>query len=239
MSDGTRTLLGQWLLQAAARALERNERDAVLGDLTETGTSAWRGIIEVLGLVVRREIALLNDWRPWIAAFGVALPGSLLLMGVSLSVSCTYQRLMGGAVSVVCPPTGHEGFLLLACQAFLLLIWAWTAGFFVGSVSRRTLWMSVALCLSPCLRCLSKFPGPSLSGLCLLLFLPPAILGVRYALRTMQMRPGRALALAMCATVLMIYTWDNRALWILHWTLILPAWFIALRARSAVRDAGA
>lgn len=239
MSDGTRTLLGQWLLQTAARALERNERDAVLGDLAETGASAWRGLSEVLGLVVRREIAVLNDWRPWIAAFGVALPGSLLLMGVSLSVSCTYQRLTGGAVLGVCPPTGHEGFLLLACQAFLLLIWAWTAGFFVGSVSRRTLWMSMALCLSPCLRCLSRFHGPSLSEFCLLLFLPPAILGVRYALRTMQMRPGTALALAVSATVLMIYTWDNRALWILNWTLILPAWFIALRARSAVRDAGA
>jgi len=239
MLDGPRTLLTQWLLQAAARLLERHEREAVLGDLTETGASAWRGMSEVLGLVVRREIALWYDWRPWIAAFGVALPGSLLLMGVSLSVSCTFQRLTGQAVFGVCAPTGHQGVLLLTCQAFLLLIWAWTAGFFVGSVSRRTLWMSVALCLSPCLRCLSRFHDPSMSGLCLLLFLPPAILGVRYALRTMRMRSGTALALAMSATVLMIYTWGNSASWILNWALILPAWYIAIRARSAVCDAGA
>jgi hypothetical protein len=125
---GTRTLLAHSLLQAAARLLERHERDAVLGDLTETGASAWQGLSGVLGLVIRREIALWYDWRPWIAAFGVALPGSFLLMGVSLSVSCTYQRLTGGTVSGVCAPTGPEGFLLLTCQALLLLTCARNSG---------------------------------------------------------------------------------------------------------------
>lgn len=239
MAHGTRTLLAQWLLQAAARLLERHERDAVLGDLTETGASAWRGLTEVLGLVVRREIALWYDWRPWIAAFGVALPGSLMLMGVSLSVSCTYLRLTGTAVWGVCAPTGHEGFLLLGCQVLLLLAWAWTSGFFVGSVSRQTLWASVAGCLSPCLLCLARFPWSCVSGLCLLLFLPPAILGVRYGLRKMRLKPGAALTLALSATALMIYTWNNSALWVLNWSLILPAWCIAFLARSARRGAGA
>ncbi|HEY6923409.1 MAG TPA: hypothetical protein VI653_08070 [Steroidobacteraceae bacterium] len=239
MSDGTRTFVGQWLLQATARLLERHERDAVLGDLMETGASPWQGISEILGLVIRREIALWYDWRPWIAAFGVALPGSFLLMGVSLSVSCTYLRLTGTAVSGVCAPTGPEGFLLLACQALLLLIWAWTSGFFVGSVSRRTLWVSVAVCVSPCLFCLARFPLSCVSGLCLLLFLPPAMLGVRYGLRKMRMSPGAALTVAMSATALMIYTWNNSALWILHWALILPAWASAILARSSDRGAGA
>jgi hypothetical protein len=239
MSDGKRTLLAPWLLQIAARPLERNERDAVLGDLAETGTSAWRGMREVLGLVARREIALWYDWRPWLAAFGVALPGSLLLMGVSLSVSCTWQRLSGAAVFGVCAPTGREGYLLLACQVLLLLTWAWTSGFFVGSVSRRTLWVSVAVSLTQCLFCLFRFHGSSVSGLCLLLFLPPAILGARYALRKVRMQSGMALALATAATALMIYTWGNSALWYLNWALILPAWIIAILARSAGRDAGA
>src|SRR5690348_9673694 len=153
MADGKRTSLAPRLLEMAARRLERSERDAVLGDLTETGTNTWRGMREVLGLVARRELALWYDWRPWLAAFGVALPGSFLLMGVSLSVSCTYLRLTGAAVVGVCAPTGHEGFLLPACQVLLLLTWAWTSGFFVGSVSRRTLWVTVAACLSPCLYC--------------------------------------------------------------------------------------
>jgi hypothetical protein len=239
MSDGKRTLLAPWLPEVAARLLERNERDAVLGDLTETGAGAWRSVREILGLVARREIALWCDWRPWLAAFGVALPGSFLLMGVSLSVSCTYLRLTGTAVSGVCAPTGHGGFLLLGCQFLLLLTWAWTSGFLVGSVSRRTLWASVALCLSPCLFCLARFPWSRVSGLCLLLFLPPAILGVRFALRKMRLRSGTALTLALSATALMLYTWGNSALWILNWALIFPAWFIALRTRSAVRGAGA
>jgi len=239
MADGKPTSLASRLLEVAARRLERSERDAVLGDLVESGTSAWRGMREVLGLVARRELALWYDWRPWLAAFGVALPGSFLLMGVSLSVSCTYLRLTGAAVGGVCAPTGHEGFLLPACQVLLLLAWAWTSGFFVGSVSRRTLWVTVAACLSPCLYCLSEFPWSRVSGLCLLLFLPPAMLGVRQALRKMRMRPTTALALALSATALMVYTWGNSALWILNWALILPAWFIAILARSAARGAGA
>jgi len=239
MPEGMQTLLAKWLLRTAAQLLERQERDAVLGDLTETGAGTWRSLCEVLGLATRRELALWCDWRPWLAAFGVALPGSLLLMGTSLSVSCTYQRLTGAAVFGVCAPTGREGFLLLGCQALLLLIWAWSSGLFVGVVSRRTLWVSAALCLSPCLYCLSRFHHSSVSALCLFLFLPPAILGARHALRKARMRPRAVLALAMGATALMIFAWGNSALWYLHWTLILPAWFMATLGRRAGRDAAA
>ena len=42
------------LLEVAARLLERDEREAVLGDVQETGEGAWRGLLDVLGLVVRR-----------------------------------------------------------------------------------------------------------------------------------------------------------------------------------------
>src|SRR5260370_28185090 len=51
--------------------------------------------------------------------------------------------------------------------------------FVVGSMSRRTLWASAALCCSPCLFCLARFRIGSLSRLCLLLFLPRAILELR------------------------------------------------------------
>ena len=85
--------MARWLLKIAAALLGRDEREAVLGDLAETGAGAWRSLGEVLGLIARQQIALWNSWRPWLATFGVALPGSLLLMGVSLSVSCTYERL--------------------------------------------------------------------------------------------------------------------------------------------------
>jgi hypothetical protein len=218
------------LTDVTALLLEHDERDAVLGDLTEAGTSAWRSLLEVSGLVARRQLAFWYSWRPWLAAFGVSLPGSLLLMGASLAVSCTYQRLTGANVFGVCAPTGHEGTLLLLCHILLLFTWAWTGGFVVGSVSRRTLWVSVALCLSPCIFCLSRFHHSSVSALCLLLFLPPAILGVRYGLRMTRIRPGMAVALATVATVLMICAWGNQALSTLNWALIVPAWYIAAAA---------
>ena len=78
------------LIEIAARLLEREEREAVLGDLVESRESAWDGLFGVLGLVLRRQAMLWRSWRPWLAGFGVALPSSFLLMGVSLSVSWSY-----------------------------------------------------------------------------------------------------------------------------------------------------
>jgi len=222
----------QSLLALSARLLESDEREAVLGDLAEVGHGAWRSAGEVLGLVMRRQVLLWTGWRPWLAALGVALPGTLLLMGASLSISCTYERLTRGQMFGACAPTGHEGPLLLACHIALLLIWAWTSGFVVGSVSRATLWVSVAVCLSPCLYCLSKFHESSVSAACLYLFLPPAILGARQGLRMIRIRPGVALAVAGLATALMVCAWGNGALFSLNWALIFPAWFIALLAWS-------
>src|SRR5579885_3526481 len=107
------TSIGQLLLERVARLLESEERDAVLGDLLEAGEGAARGLIEILGLFIRRQAALWQDWRPWLAAFGVALPATLLLMGVSLSVTCTYQRLAEHKLCSACAPTGQEGVRLL------------------------------------------------------------------------------------------------------------------------------
>jgi hypothetical protein len=73
-------------VEVAARLLEGDEREAVLGDLREADESGLRGVLDVFGLAVRRQLTLWKDWRPWLASFGMALPGSLLLMGYSISV---------------------------------------------------------------------------------------------------------------------------------------------------------
>ncbi len=83
---------------AATRLLERDEREAVQGDLAEAGENGWRGLIDVLGLVLRRHANHWRNWRPWLSAFGLALPGSLLLMGFSLSVSRAYQQCVDSTV---------------------------------------------------------------------------------------------------------------------------------------------
>jgi hypothetical protein len=216
------------LVEAAAQLLGRDEREVVLGDLLEAGENVWRGLIDVLGLVVRRQAGLWKSWRPWVAGFGLALPGSLLLMGSSISVSWKFQRLMSARGAVE-----GAGFLWLICNALLLIGWAWTGGFVVGSLSRRTVWVSIAACFSPCLFCLTRFRETSLSRLCLLLFLVPAIWGVRRGLRSARIRLGSAVVLAVAITVLMIPTWHGKGAWIFNCALVWPTWYMVMTARRS------
>ena len=51
-----------WLIERVTRLLEPDEREAVLGDLAEGESSGLRGLLEVLGLVLCRQVARW-DWR--------------------------------------------------------------------------------------------------------------------------------------------------------------------------------
>src|SRR5580658_7360526 len=94
-------------VELASRLLEHDEREAVLGDLLEANQSAGQGLLDVFGLVLRRQAGLWKDFRPWLAGFVVALPSSYLLTYVSVSVSCTFQRLVNHKVYDKWWPTGQ------------------------------------------------------------------------------------------------------------------------------------
>jgi hypothetical protein len=208
------------LVEVAARMLAPCERQAVVGDLTEAGESSWRGVAGVFGLVIRRQTELWKSWRPWVAAFGVAVPFSFLLMGFSLSVSSTYRHFVDlGA-----------GFWLLTSHVFLLIAWSWTGGFVVGSLSRRTLWVSIAAACLPCLFCLARFRESPLPRICLLLFLAPAILGLYRGLRVIRIKLHWATILAVGITMAMISI--GRITWVLVW----PVWYMVATARKTGRE---
>ena len=226
------------LVEVAARLLERGEREAVLGDLLETGEGVWRGLLDVFGLVIRRQLLHWKNWQPWLAVFGLALPGSLLLMGVSVSVSSMYQRLVDQRILIGSPHPVREGFLQLLCRGLVLIGCSWACGFVMGSISRRTLWVSIASSCFPCLFCLVRFREPSLSRLCLFLFLVPAIWGVRQALRLIRINLALAIFLAIAITTLMILPSNSRGLWALNWSLVWPAWYIVATAQGAGRKVG-
>src|SRR5580698_7173045 len=177
------------LVDFVSHLLEPHEREVVLGDLEEGGESAPQSVLAILGLVIRREAALWTSWRPWLAAFGLALPFSFLLMGFSLSVSRAYQQYFGLATGFNVGP----GFAVLLCNVLLLAGWAWTGGFVVGSISRRTLWVSAALSFAPCMFCVERFRVESLSRLCLLLFLPAALWGARRGLQLAYIKRSSAI----------------------------------------------
>jgi hypothetical protein len=238
------------LVELAARPLDRDERDAVLGDSLEAGDSSFRALSGVLGFVVRRQLLLWKSWRPWLAAFGFAVPCTWLLMTVSLSVTCTSERLLGLNIGHWAP-TGHEGFLLLLCHIFLLVAWSWSSGFAIGSLSPRTLWTNAALFLllayylhhmyivaAPVEAMHGAVAGGfpfhgsllSLAPLAPFLFVLPAVWGVRQGMREVQLRLIPALLLAATITVLMASAWINNALWVYNWQLLCPALYLAATA---------
>jgi hypothetical protein len=219
------------LVDLVSRLLPPDEREVVQGDLLEGGESAWQSVLAVVGLVGRREAALWRNWRPWLAAFGLAVPSSFLLMGFSLSVSRAYQQLMGGPILHATGVTVRPGLALFLCNVLLLLAWSWTGGFVVGSVSRRTVWVSAVLSFAPCVFCLERFRVESLSRLCLVLFLPVALWGARRGLQIARIKRSSAIALAIAVTALTIPTWSSAGAWLPNWALSWPAWFLVATAR--------
>ena len=222
------------LLNLTARMLEPREREVVLGDLAEAQTGLLQSVSQVLDLGIRRHAALWADWRPWLTGPGLTLPGSFLLMGVSLSLSqACVQVADSGAM-----PAG--GLTWLFTQLCLLLGWSWTSGFVVGSLSRRTLWASIALCCWPCFVCLSKFHLESLSPVCLLWFLIPAGLGVRQGMRGNRISRAVAFGIAFALTLAMVGTWHGNAQrwwsppgWLVDALMSWPALYLVGRAMKS------
>jgi hypothetical protein len=226
--------IGWSLVETTAQLLEGDRREAVLGDLLEAGESAWQALLGILSLVLRLNVAEWKSWRPWLAAFGVSLPASLLLMGASLSVSQGAQRFISRGFEATAL---GKALPLLLCQALLLTGWSWTGGYVVGRLSRRTIWISAVLSCSPCLFCLARFHVPSLSRFCLLLFLLPAIWGVRQGLRRTRIRLSSMLVFTLTLMLLMVASstsggqrWWTPRTWILDAILIWPACYLVAMA---------
>jgi hypothetical protein len=233
-----------WILvESVARFLPAEEREPVLGDMAEANETAWQAFRGLVDFAVRRHAELWKSWRPWLAGFGVALPNSFLLMGASMSVSWSYMRLLCPELLAQASLSKPSAIGVLLWQALLLIGWAWTAGFVVGSVSRRTLWASTLLCYSPCLLCLSQFRGASLPKTCLLLFLLPAFWGAHRGFRIARIKFSSALAIALALTLMIVPTWSSPWLQklspqnvLLNWALSIPAWYLAITAWKRERE---
>ncbi|MCU1321821.1 MAG: hypothetical protein JWM43_1470 [Acidobacteriaceae bacterium] len=218
------------LLQAVSSLLAPCEREAVLGDLTELGSNNWRSIADVLDLYFRRRIVLWKSWRPWLAAFGLAIPLSLTLMGLSVSIAQSGQRWINASILQGVNMTLGPGLALLLSNVVLLLAWSFTGAFVVGSISRRTVRISVALSFLPCAFCLASFRIESLSRFCLLLFMIPAAWGLIRGLHFAHIRLRSAIFLAAIITVLTIPTWTSKGAWLPNWALSWPAWYLVATA---------
>ena len=204
------------LAHMATIFLEPKDRDAVLGDLAETGASGWNALGSVLGLVLRQQMELWRAWQPWVAS-SVAFAGSVLLLSVSFGLSMDSRYLLHG----------ERGYGSVLCEALLMLSWAWTNGFVVGSLSGKTRWTSVILCAVPCLSCVLRFHDTSLSRLCVLLFLMPGVIGALQGAHRARLPQRTALTFAIAMTALMS-VWGG--MYMRNWFLLLPALWLVVHA---------
>jgi hypothetical protein len=137
-----------WLVEIVSRVLEPDERDAVRGDIAESGESAGRALGDVLGLVARRQSALWKHWHSWTALVGLVVPLGMLLCLVSRRTAD------GSAVHIWLYANnwdwnffGNAAFRhdlayyigLVLIEYLTLFCWSWSSGFVLGSASGGSL----------------------------------------------------------------------------------------------------
>jgi hypothetical protein len=134
------------LVDILSRMLDADERQAVRGDLAESGDCSGRALRDVVGLIVRRQTGLWAEWQPWLALLGVAclagVPLSRILFRFNVDLSqqlMAYQQ-YGVHFGTLLTPQQDIAFLL--CLAVALLVWLWTCGFVMGSLSGRAIWLT-------------------------------------------------------------------------------------------------
>jgi hypothetical protein len=203
-----------------SRQLDPDERDAVCGDLAEAGTTPLETVRELTGLIFRREALRWRDWRPWLAVAGIVAPLGLLLSLMSryeARVSAIYGwiYLHNWTWGVLQSPGArldllqYGGSFVVSCLA--MLCWAWAAGYVLGLLSGRSVWLTgtlfilmlfagTAYCTTTAI---GGFNGPVFSQAGYRVFFPlalrifvvllPAVHGMSRARRRPAMRPREAL----------------------------------------------
>jgi hypothetical protein len=194
------------LLETICRLLAPDERQAVLGDLAETGETGMRALTAVAGLVVRRQLGLWKSWRPWVASLGL-LPVLLTFSCVTPSIVLIIERYPWKNV----PQSRQEIILMLFAAILLTAFFSWAVGFVTASLARRAM-VSVAALLATgalwtiCQQQVARTPlGILFTGLFqLVLHLAPFAYGLRCGAGCGRLASQRSLLLAGAALLLLL-----------------------------------
>jgi hypothetical protein len=135
------------LVRLIARALEPRECDFVLGDLNERGSSNTRAMLDVLGLVVRRQLMIWTNWRPWFALVtivglsGFCLSGMLMQLGVGI-----FEQVRSWQHFGVHYNTGVTSFradvIHISCLAAAIFCWTAVNASLLRRLSGRATWLT-------------------------------------------------------------------------------------------------
>lgn len=199
-----------WMVAKASRLLVPCDRAVALGDLVELNVTGWRALREIFGMIILQEFELWKNWRPWVALICIAcLAGAVLsrlvfavdvVIGANVRAYWHYRVFMNDAT---------VGDVVLQLSGLFLITFAcsWTAGFVLGRLSGRAVWLTglvlygvVWQAFPVWLRCIGDLRGGNplrMAILSLLLplnlsgdlaFLLPAIMGVRRGLHRQPRR---------------------------------------------------
>ncbi len=130
-----------------SRLLEPIDRECICGDVEElrldTSAAAWN----IVGLVIRRQLAEWSHVGPWAALFGVAgLTGSFLsgsLAGVEARIFVQARTYIHYGVAY--QPGGvstSQEVTYAATSLLVVLLCSWACGFVLSSLSGRAFWIT-------------------------------------------------------------------------------------------------
>jgi hypothetical protein len=133
--------------QALSRALESGEQETVLGDLAELGLSDRQAFKGVLGLVLRRQLGLWKEWKPWFVLVAIVVPVCPLLADQSMGLNFFANLVMRFhyGVSYRTGVSSAADVAEICFRASALITWSWTSAFALGALSRKTIWANGVL----------------------------------------------------------------------------------------------
>lgn len=144
---------GGLLVERMLRLLDREDREAVHGDLAETDDSAMQAVCGVFRLVLYRQSALWRHLRPWLVLCLFVMPLGLLLSFSSRAYAeCSgiyLWLLVNNARVSLLHSAGYWYMTLEVLPALVLPLLlfsciSWTAGALLAGVAKRTPWISYA-----------------------------------------------------------------------------------------------
>jgi hypothetical protein len=143
-----------WLVEIGSQCLDREERDAVRGDLEEAGATGGDALRQVWGLVFRRQAALWWDWRPLLVLATVVVPMGMLLSHTARGFAdgnavYAFLYIDNWTWAYIESPGARRDLATFSTAFFLnaltLAGWSWATGYVLGSLSRRTVWVTASL----------------------------------------------------------------------------------------------
>lgn len=224
------------LIDKLSLLLERDERDAVLGDLAEAQASAIATFCAVTGLVVRRQAAHWTGWRSWAALIGITGLAGVSLIDLSVSVGGLYHlyswvalnyRFIDPALLDETGLTLGPGVARTLYRLLFALMASWSLGLALARWARPTLWAHAVLLLLVALYFLTTLrPSPGLYAVAGLI---PAALafaaGIAQGLRRRTLDTRTAMLAAFATLSLTVIS-----IWADRWWRASPSqvWFVAV-----------